>query len=152
MSSAVGKDGSPVQVGFQLNKDGTVAFDKAKFIAALNNTPDLAKRMVLGSPASDPDGIPGNADVVKAIDGIATRLRKVAVSASDATTGTLVSLANGQDSMVKDIQDRIADWDLRLAKRKETLTSQFTAMETALSSLKNQSTWLAGQISQLPHS
>ena len=31
-------------------------------------------------------------------------------------------------------------WDLRLAKRKETLTRQFTAMETALSSLKNQST------------
>ena len=25
--------------------------------------------------------------------------------------------------MAKDIQDRIADWDLRLAKRKETLTA-----------------------------
>ena len=152
VSSAVGADGSPVQVGFQLNKDGTVAFDKAKFIAALNNTPDLAKRMVLGTAASDPDGVPGSGDEVAAIDGIATRLRKVAVSASDATTGTLVSLANGQDSMVKDIQDRIADWDLRLAKRKETITAQFTAMETALSSLKNQSTWLAGQIASLPHS
>jgi flagellar hook-associated protein 2 len=54
--------------------------------------------------------------------------------------------------MAKDITDRIADWDLRLAKRKETLTAQFTAMETALSSLKNQSTWLAGQINSLPHS
>ena len=50
----------------------------------------------------------------------------------------------------KDITDRIDAWDLRLAKRKETLTRQFTAMETALSSLQNQSTWLAGQISQLP--
>jgi flagellar hook-associated protein 2 len=140
----VGKDGSPVRVGFQLNKDGTVSFDKAKFTEALNTTPDLAKRMMLGSPAASPD--------VKAVDGIATRLRKVAVSASDAASGTLVSLANGQDSMVKDIKNRIADWDLRLAKRKETLTAQFTAMETALSSLKNQSTWLAGQISQLPHS
>ena len=72
--------------------------------------------------------------------------------ASDATTGTLVALANGQDSLVKDIQDRIDAWDLRLAKRKETLTRQFTAMETALSSLKNQSTWLAGQINSLPSS
>jgi flagellar capping protein FliD len=152
VSSAVGADGSPAQVGFQLNKDGSVAFDKAKFIAALNNTPDLAKRMVLGTAAVDPNGIPGDSDDVKAIDGIAARLRAVAVSASDATTGTLVSLANGQDSMVKDIQDRIADWDLRLAKRKETITAQFTAMETALSSLKNQSTWLAGQIASLPHS
>ena len=41
-------------------------------------------------------------------------------------------------------------WDLRLVKRKETLTRQFTAMETALSSLRNQSTWLAGQINGLP--
>jgi flagellar capping protein FliD len=152
VSSAVGKDGSPIQVGLELNKDGTIKFDKAKFTAALTDTPDLAKRMVLGSPASDPDGIPGNVDDVKAVDGIATRLRNVAVSASDATTGTLVSMANGQDSMVKDIQDRIAAWDLRLAKRKETITAQFTAMETALSSLKNQSTWLAGQIASLPHS
>ena len=47
------------------------------------------------------------------------------MSASDATTGTLVALANGQDSMIKDIQDRIADWDLRLATRKATLTRQF---------------------------
>ena len=52
--------------------------------------------------------------------------------------------------MLKDYQDRIDAWDLRLAKRKETLTRQFTAMETALSSLKNQSTWLAGQINSLP--
>lgn len=152
VSAAVGTDGSPAQVGFQLNKDGTVAFDKAKFIAALNNTPDLAKRMVLGTAAADPDGVPGSGDEVAAVDGIAAKLRKVAVSASDATTGTLVSLANGQDSMIKDIKDRIAAWDLRLAKRKETITAQFTAMETALSSLKNQSSWLAGQISSLPHS
>ncbi len=49
-----------------------------------------------------------------------------------------------------DIKNRIEAWDLRLTKRKETLTRQFTAMETALSSLRNQSTWLAGQINSLP--
>jgi flagellar capping protein FliD len=152
VSGAVGKDGSPAAIGLELNKDGTIKFDSAKFTAALSATPDLAKRIVLGTPASNPDGIPGNGDDVKAVLGLATRLRNVAVSASDATTGTLVSMANGQDSIIKDIQDRIADWDLRLAKRKETITAQFTAMETALSSLKNQSTWLAGQISQLPRS
>jgi flagellar capping protein FliD len=152
VSYAVGKDGSPANVGFSLQKDGTVVFDKAKFVAALKATPDLAQRMVNGTPAADPNGIPGDSDDVKAIDGIAARLRKVAVTASDATTGTLVALATGKDSMIKDIQDRIAAWDLRLAKRKETLTSQFTAMETALSSLKNQSSWLAGQISSLPRS
>ena len=49
----------------------------------------------------------------------------------------------------EDFKDRIADWDVRLATRRKTLTRQFTAMETALSSLKNQSSWLAGQLGSL---
>jgi flagellar hook-associated protein 2 len=73
----------------------------------------------------------------------------VSKAASDSATGSLVKMAEGQDSMVKDITERIAAWDLRLAKRKEMLTRQFGAMETALSSLKNQSNWLAGQLSKL---
>jgi flagellar capping protein FliD len=151
ISSAVGADGSPANLGFQLTKDGRVTFDKDKFLTALKDNPAVVQRMVSGTPASNgPDGVAGGGDDVVAIDGIAARLRAVSVSASDATTGTLVALANGQDSLVKDITDRIAAWDLRLAKRKETLTRQFTAMETALSSLKNQSTWLAGQINSLP--
>jgi flagellar hook-associated protein 2 len=109
--------------------------------------------MVSGTPAGNgPDGVVGGGDDVLEVTGIAGRLLAVSKSASDATTGTLVALANGQDSLVKDIQNRISDWDLRLVKRKETLTRQFTAMETALSSLKNQSNWLAGQISSLPSS
>jgi flagellar hook-associated protein 2 len=153
VSGAVGADGSPAKVGFQLSKDGKITFDKAKFLTALKDTPELAQRMISGAPANNGvDGIAGNTDDVAAVTGIAARLHAVSTSASDATTGTLVSLAKGQDSMVKDITDRIAAWDLRLAKRKETLTRQFTAMETALSSLKNQSTWLAGQINSLPTS
>ena len=151
VSSAVGADGSAAAIGFQLTKDGKVAFDKAKFLTALKDNPALAQRMVSGTPASNgPDGVAGGGDDVAEVTGIAGRLLAVSKSASDATTGTLVSLATGQESLVKDIQDRIEAWDLRLAKRKETLTRQFTAMETALSSLKNQSTWLAGQINSLP--
>jgi flagellar hook-associated protein 2 len=153
VSSAVGSDGSPVQVGLQLSKDGKVTFDSAKFSAALQADPALAQRMVGGTVASDgADGVAGTPDDVAAVTGIAGRLLAVSKSASDATTGTLVALANGQDSLAKDITERIASWDLRLAKRKEMLTRQFTAMETALSSLKNQSTWLAGQINSLSSS
>ena len=34
--------------------------------------------------------------------------------------------------------------------RKETLTRQFTAMETALGTLQNQSQWLSAQLASLP--
>jgi flagellar hook-associated protein 2 len=150
VSFAVGTDGSPAKVGFQLTKDGKIAFDKAKFQSALAADPAMAQRMVSGTAASDGlDGVAGTADDVKS-SGIAGRLLAVSKAASDSATGSLVKMAQGQDSLAKDIEDRIAAWDLRLAARKEMLTRQFTAMETALSSLKNQSTWLAGQINGLP--
>jgi len=153
VSAAVGADGSPARVGFQLTKDGKITFDKAKLATALKDDPALASRMVSGTPASlGADGVAGGGDDVAAVTGLAGRLLAVSKAASDATTGSIVALANGKDSLVKDYQDRIAAWDLRLVKRKESLTRQFTAMETALSSLKNQSTWLAGQINSLPSS
>jgi flagellar hook-associated protein 2 len=152
VADAVGADGSPVKVGLQLAKDGkTVVFDKAKFTTALKENPELATRMVSGRvAASGIDGVAGTGDDVTALTGIAGRLFDVAKAASDATTGSIVSLAKGKDSIATDLKNRIEAWDLRLAKRKEMLTRQFTAMETALSSLKNQSTWLAGQINGLP--
>lgn len=140
---AVGDAGSAAQIGIQSTRDGRLTFDKEKFTAALAATPDLAQRLVGGT------GVPGDPG---SVTGIAGRIREVATTASDATTGTLSSLAKGQDSLARDIQDRIAAWDLRLAKRKATLTRQFTAMETALSSLNNQSNWLAGQLGSLPKS
>ena len=149
VSFAVGDDGSPAQVGLQLTREGKVTFDKGKFLTALSEDPTLAQRMVAGNDvAPGADGIAGTADDVPA-GGIAGRLMAVVRTASDSATGSLVKLAEGKDSLVKDITDRIAAWDLRLEKRRETLTRQFSAMETALSSLKNQSTWLAGQLNSL---
>ena len=150
VSEAIGADGSPAKVGFQLTRDGKITFDKATFTAALADNPALTQRMVAGTAAgTGVDGIAGTPDDVAA-SGIAGRLLAVSQAASDSTTGSLVKLAEGQDSLATDIKARIEAWDLRLEKRKETLTRQFTAMETALSSLKNQSTWLAGQINSLP--
>jgi flagellar hook-associated protein 2 len=152
VSFAIGSDGSPAKVGFQLTKDGKITFDKAAFTTALKADPALAQRMVGGTAAGvGGDAVAGTSDDVSA-SGIAGRILAVAKSASDTTTGSLVKLADGQDSLAKDIQERIDAWDLRLALRKDTLTRQFTAMETALSTLKNQSTWLAGQINGLPSS
>ncbi|SDF09945.1 flagellar hook-associated protein 2 [Blastococcus fimeti] len=140
VSKAIGTSGSAAQIGIETTRDGKLTFDKEKFAEALKATPDLAQRLVGGS------GMPGDPG---AVTGIAGRIRDVAKLASDTTTGTLSSLAKGQDNLARDITDRIADWDVRLAARKLALTRQFTAMETALSSLNNQSNWLAGQLGSL---
>ena len=141
VSGAVGADGSPVQVGLQLTRDGKVTFDKAAFTKALTEDPGLVTRLVGGTPA---------ADGAVAVPGIATRISDVTKAASDSTTGAIVGLAKGKDATAKDLQGRIESWDLRLAVRKKTLSRQFTAMETALSSLRSQSSWLSGQLNSLP--
>ena len=149
VSYGVGADGSAATIGLELSKDGTIAFDKATFTAALAADPSLAQRLGAGGPAGPgADGLSGNGDDV--VPGVARRLLDVATAASDTSTGTLTLLAKGRDSQADNIQDRIEAWDLRLAARRQLLTRQFTAMETALSSLQQQSSWLAGQIASLP--
>ncbi|ADB73745.1 flagellar filament capping protein FliD [Geodermatophilus obscurus] len=132
--------GSPAALGVQLTRDGKVTFDEATFLKSMQSDPEAVHRLLGGAPASD--GAP-------AVEGLAQRLATTAKDATKSTTGTLTLLAQGREALVKDYQSRIADWDLRLAARKEALTRQFSAMETALSSLKNQSSWLAGQLGSL---
>lgn len=149
VSFAVGADGSPATIGLQLDKDGTIAFDAAKFSAALADDPALAQRLGAGGPAGPgPDGISGNGDDL--VPGVAQRLLDLAKAASDTTIGTLTLLAKGRDDLAGDIQDKIEAWDLRLVARKAALTRQFTTMETALGGLQNQSSWLTAQINSLP--
>ena len=93
------------------------------------------------------------ADPVKAqalVSGLATRLQDVAKEASDPTKGTITTSITGRRSTVSDLTDQIGRWDTRLSLRRETLERQFSALETALSGMKAQSSYLASQISGLP--
>lgn len=142
VSGLVGTE-SPGTFGLDLTREGTVRFDETKFLAALAADPDGTRQTLGGQVASD-----GVVTVV----GVVQRLIGVADGATDRSTGTLTKLAEGRDALAGDLQDRIDDWDDRLALRRNTLVRQFTAMETALSSLKQQSSWLAGQLASLPSS
>ena len=64
-------------------------------------------------------------------------------------TGMITSAIQGRQSEVDSLGEQIADWDVRLAQRKQTLQTQFTNMEVALGQLKDQSNWLAGQLASL---
>jgi flagellar hook-associated protein 2 len=76
--------------------------------------------------------------------GLARQLATLSDQATAASTGTLSSAQQGRQSGIKTLQDQIDEWDRRLAAYRASLTTQFTAMETALASLKSQTTSLAG--------
>lgn len=147
MSDAVSGAGSPGAVGIELTRGGTVTFDEKAFLAKLSADPETVHRMLAGAPADDTTTPP-----TAAVEGISQRLELLTKRTTNSTTGTLTLLAKGREELAADFKDRIADWDLRLTARREALTRQFTAMETALSSLQSQSSWLAGQLGSLPSS
>jgi flagellar hook-associated protein 2 len=78
--------------------------------------------------------------------GLARQLATLADEATAASTGTLTSAQKGRQTGVKALQDQIDDWDRRLAAYRATLTAQFTAMETALASLKSQTSSIASLV------
>jgi flagellar hook-associated protein 2 len=136
--------------GLQLTKDGLLTFDASAFKTAFAANPALVQAVFSGAYDAGADQTLNTPDDTITTQGVGARLKTLATMASDAATGMLTSMAAGQDTRAKDIQSQIDDWTTRLALRQQTLTDQFTAMETALGTLKNQSSWLTSQINSLP--
>ena len=120
-------------VGVQTDRYGKLVFDEPTFTTAY---------------AADPAGVAAKF-TSGAVDGFAARVMDVANEASDKYTGSLTTAITGRSSTIDRLESSIEDWDTRLELRRATLTRQFTALETALSQMNSQSSWLAGQISSL---
>ena len=119
---------SPSEIGISITKTGTMEFDEKKFSAAL---------------AADPAGTAAK------VQEIATRVAAAATTASDKYDGTLTKKITGQQSEVRDLADRISDWDTRLESRKATLQRTYSGLEVALSNMQAQQSWLTAQLGGL---
>ncbi|TVU59694.1 hypothetical protein FQP90_18510 [Paenarthrobacter nitroguajacolicus] len=119
---------SPAEYGINITKDGDFTFDAEKFSKAL---------------AADPAGAQA------AVQGLAVRVADAATAAADPYSGSVSGLIKGRESEVRDLGNRIADWDQRLITRRATLQAVYTNMEVMLGGLQSQSAWLSGQISSL---
>ncbi|MXG87940.1 flagellar filament capping protein FliD [Nocardioides flavescens] len=134
--SAVGST-TLAKVGIQSDRTGKITFDTNAFATAYAKDPAGTEALFTAGATAEQNGF-------------AARLEKVAKAASDSTTGTITTSIASRRSGVDRLQDSIDAWDVRLAQRKETLERQFTALETALNQMNQQSSWLSGQISSLP--
>jgi flagellar hook-associated protein 2 len=137
-----GTPGSQVTAGRNVvgSIDGLAATGNGNTLT-LANTASQANGLRLTADVSDDDVATsgGNIGDVTFKPGLAQRLSTLLNDATDSATGALTQAKAGRLSDIKDFQDQIDAWDIRLAARKATLTRQFTAMETALSKLKSSS-------------
>lgn len=129
--NAIAGAGSPGTAGIALDRNGKFTFDRSRFLSLMAEDPARAQALAAG---------------------VASSLAAVAKGATDSTSGSVTLAIQGRDAAIKDLGTRIESWDSRLAARKAALQRQFTAMETALSAMRNQSSWLSGQLASLPTS
>jgi flagellar hook-associated protein 2 len=119
---------SPSEIGISITKHGVLEFDATVFGAAL---------------ADDP------AKVESMMQQLASRVAGAATQASDKYDGTLTAKITGQESLAKNLNGRIEEWDARLENRRATLTRTYSSMEVRLSALNAQSAYLTSQLASL---
>ena len=123
---------SPGTIGISINaKTGQFEIDETKFAAAL---------------AADPEKVQAT------MSAIATRVAAASTAVSDKYDGTLTRVITGQQSVVKDLNDRVSIWDDRLIARRATLQKTYSALETSLSALTAQQNYITSQLSSLSKS
>lgn len=92
---------------------------------------------------------PGSYGTVSFSKGLGASLSEYLGSISEPVTGTIASTEDSLNSQIKYINDDITNMNARLAVKEEQLYRQFAAMESALSKLQSQGSYLTSQIEQL---
>jgi flagellar hook-associated protein 2 len=117
--------------GLSVERDGTLTFDQSAFTAAYTADRDAVQAAFVG---------PG---------GFASRVEKMATTASDPYIGTLTQDIVGRKAEIDRYNDQISAWDDRLALKQASLERMYSNLEAQLSKLQSQQSWLAGQIESL---
>ena len=119
----------PSTIGISIERDGTLKFDKTKFVANYKSDPE---------------------SVTKAAGEIATKVGEVSKQATSAADGTLTMRIQAEQASVKDYTAELVKFEDRMSLREATLKQQFSAMESLLSKMQAQGNWLSGQLATLP--
>ena len=162
VAGGAGSLGSLSAVGVNLDKTGTISFDRDKFLAAFEADPVKTQAyfdQYTDKPhaKANPTAFePGWDDAV----GIARKLQTISVTATEGVLlpsdpagtikqGTLGGIIQRRNETIKGLNDQVSAWDTRLELRKANLQRQFSGLEVAMSKMQQQSSWLAGQLSSL---
>jgi len=106
---------------------GALSFDSSTCSTAYTAGSDAVKVALVGDDTNT---------------GIMTRLNTYLTDQLDSSSGLLVTKKSSIDKETARLDDSIAAFKTRMEKRQTTLEAQFTAMETMVSSLNSQSTYL----------
>ena len=116
---------SAIQIGLELDRDGTMQLDEDELAAAL---------------ASDFEGV---ASFFAGVGSFADQLRDVADNHTDTVDGALVTRINGASSSIQDLAESISDAEDRLETIEENLVLEFAALERTIAGIQQQANFLS---------
>lgn len=118
-------------VGITFQADGSLKLDSARFDAAMNSNPQAVAALFSG------DGSVGQrmSDIVDGFTG---------------SNGAITSRNKSINDRLKSVERQLETLDLRMERVQRNYLAQFTAMEKIVAQLQGTSSFLAGQLAQLP--
>ncbi len=122
------------QLGLETQNDGTILLDDAILTDAIQNNLDSVEKLLVGEDEKD---------------GVAVKFQNYLEGMTDSRDGLFAANKKSTESNVKRIDSRIEQIEMRLEKKEETMRAKFSALEELVSSMNNQSSFLAQQLDML---
>jgi flagellar hook-associated protein 2 len=119
--------GSLGQIGIEFDAKGKLVLDEEQLHAALDEDPLAVRELLSGDGASD---------------GVAAALARALEPVVRSGDGSLSLRDTSFDDRIEDLDRQIERFERRLEKREETLLLQFSRLESLISSLKGQASFL----------
>lgn len=137
LSSVVNTSGSlhvMSELGITTQLDGTLLQDNTKLDAALANNFDGVVSLLAGEGE---------------VDGIMKKFNYYMLDVTNGTTGMYATKKQNHDLNIKRLDTQIANMEPRMVAREATLRAQYSAMETLVSGLNSQGSFLTQQMDLL---
>jgi len=125
--------GTPASAGIQLDSTGHITFDQAAFTAAFQANPVSVQKLF-----ADP--------LNPTSPGLIDRLKTELTNAISPGTGFLRTAQNSVQTSIIGLTTDIAQYQVRLDRREDTLRKQFTALETVLTGIQAQGNALQARL------
>lgn len=124
-------------VGIEIDRDGVMSFDSAKFKEAFNETPDEVSDIFRAS--SDTDGF----------DGMAQRMDGYLDQLMQTNSGLIPRRLDFFDNRISSLNEDIEDVERKVDLTRDRYVEQFAAMESAISDMNQQMSWMQSQLSSM---
>ena len=124
-------------VGIEIDRDGVMSFDKSKFTEALDQSSEEVMSIFNGENGSD------------GFDGMAVRMDSYLDQLMQSNTGLIPRRLDFYDTRIDSLNDDIEDVERKVEMTRARYVEQFAAMESAISEMNQQMSWMQSQISSL---